>query len=192
MAPSDPPLDPPLPLTLYHLLEVSQRQWWRCHSLVQCHTLYTFCLLNSMYCDSNCLQWKSSYICAHSMAVSDVNGDLSSFLKWYIATNQQPHITSLAMHALPASQGCKGGVLMKKHMKSTLPEVTVQTSSWNCWCFDKWTFNPWWNAIFWPSSYCQQCPINSLPYWHMLFVSFVDTNTECHYPSTNASASASQ
>ena len=70
-------------------------------------------------CDSNCLQWKSSQICSHVVAVSDKLGELSSFLKWFINTKQQPNVTSLAMHGLPAGRGRKGGVPKRKRRSAS-------------------------------------------------------------------------
>lgn len=61
-------------------------------------------------CDGSCLQWKSSQICSHTLAVSGKNGDLESFLCWYNRTNQQPNITTLSMQGLPKGRGRKGGV----------------------------------------------------------------------------------
>ena len=76
-------------------------------------------------CDNNCLQWKSSQICAHSIAVSETNGDLRSFLDWYIVTNQQPNFTSLAIHGLPAGRGRKGGIPKRQRSKTPHTDVTV-------------------------------------------------------------------
>ena len=51
-------------------------------------------------CDDNCLQWKSSRICSHTVAVAEKNHDLVSFLQWYNASNQEPNITTLSMSGL--------------------------------------------------------------------------------------------
>ena len=61
-------------------------------------------------CDSTCLQWKSSQICSHSVAVAAINGDLEAFVKWYVGTHQLPNFTTLATHGLPAGRGRKGGI----------------------------------------------------------------------------------
>lgn len=66
-------------------------------------------------CDDNCLQWKSSQICSHVVAVSEKLGELSSFLKWFISTKQQPNV---AMHGLPAGSGRKGNVPKRKRSKT--------------------------------------------------------------------------
>ena len=35
-------------------------------------------------CDSRCLNWMSSAICSHTLAVAQLNSDLIVFLQWYI------------------------------------------------------------------------------------------------------------
>ena len=82
---------------------------------------YVRCLQSAHYvCDNNCLQWKSAQICSHVIAVSEKNGQLHSFLEWYKKTEQQPNITSLAVHGLPAGRGHKGGI-PKKQRSTTRP-----------------------------------------------------------------------
>ena len=72
-------------------------------------------------CDDNCLQWKSSKICSHVIAVSDRNGELGLFLDWYNGTNQQPNITTLSMQGLPKGRGRKGGVPKRQRSKTSVP-----------------------------------------------------------------------
>ena len=55
-------------------------------------------------------------ICSHVVAVSDKLGELSSFLKWFINTKQQPNV---AMHGLSAGRGRKGGVPKRKRSRTT-------------------------------------------------------------------------
>ena len=79
-------------------------------------------------CDHGCLPWKSSKICAHTVAVAEKNGELLTFLQWYIRTNQEPNITSLAMSGLPSGRGRKGGVPKRKRSVADgkrQPEVVV-------------------------------------------------------------------
>lgn len=79
---------------------------------------YVRALASGQYvCDNSCLQWKSSQICSHTVAVSERNGDLQSFLDWYIVTKQTPNYTSLAIHGLPAGRGRKGGVPKRQRSK---------------------------------------------------------------------------
>jgi len=41
---------------------------------------------------------------------SGLNGDLESFLAWYVSTNQGTNLTALASHGLPSGRGRKGGI----------------------------------------------------------------------------------
>ena len=50
--------------------------------------------------------------------MSEKNGDLQSFLDWYVATKQKPNYTSLAIHGLPAGRGRKGGVPKRQRSKA--------------------------------------------------------------------------
>ena len=86
------------------------------------------CLSSGQYvCDNSCMQWKSSNLCSHVIAVAELNGELGVFLQWYKATNQQPNITSLAMINLPAGRGRKGGIPKRKgrNVQSAVPEVFI-------------------------------------------------------------------
>ena len=76
-------------------------------------------------CDSNCLQWKSAQICSHIIAVAEKNSELHSFLEWYNTTKQQPNITTLAVHGLPAGRGRKGGIPKRQRSKSVNAQDTV-------------------------------------------------------------------
>lgn len=49
--------------------------------------------------------------------MSERNGDLQSFLDWYVATRQKPNYTSLAIHGLPAGRGRKGGTPKRQRSK---------------------------------------------------------------------------
>ena len=72
-------------------------------------------------CDNGCVQGKSE-ICSHTIAVAKKNGDLYTFLQWYIRANQEPNITSLAMGGLPSGWGHKGGI--PKHKRSSASQKT--------------------------------------------------------------------
>ena len=76
-------------------------------------------------CDSNCLQWKSAQICSHIIAVAEKNSELHSFLEWYNTTKQQPNITTLAVHGLPAGRGRKGGIPKRQRSKLVNAQDTV-------------------------------------------------------------------
>ncbi len=79
---------------------------------------------NGQYsCDTNCLQWKSSHICAHTVAVAEKNCELAQFLQWYVCSN----ITTIGMSSgLPSGRGRKGGVPKWKRVRSEqTPELVV-------------------------------------------------------------------
>lgn len=58
----------------------------------------------------SCIQWKSSQICSHTLAVAESNEDLCSFLEWYNETQQHANLRILAVSELPSRRGQKGGV----------------------------------------------------------------------------------
>ena len=62
---------------------------------------------NRYICDSDCLAYKSSKICAHSVAVAQKNDHLESFLKWFKSQKPQLNLTKLAESGKPTS-GKKG------------------------------------------------------------------------------------
>lgn len=78
-------------------------------------------------CDSRCINWASSGICSHSLAVAEVNNDLHGFLLWYNNSTVQPNITTLAMSGLPSGRGRKGGVPPRRRSRKvvTTPEVST-------------------------------------------------------------------
>ena len=69
--------------------------------------------------DSHCLQWMSSQICSHTLAEAEHNGDLVSFLQWYINSGQTPNISTLALSGLPRGRGQKGGKPKRQRSKVT-------------------------------------------------------------------------
>ena len=70
-------------------------------------------------CDSACVQWNSSKICSHTLAVAETNGELKDFLQWYSTSRVSPNITNLAMEGLPKGRaGQKGGRAKRKRTRS--------------------------------------------------------------------------
>ena len=66
---------------------------------------YVHCLPSGQYlCDHTCLQWKSSSLCSHTVAVAGLNGDLESFVAWYVGTKQGTNLTALAVPPRPRSK----------------------------------------------------------------------------------------
>lgn len=73
-------------------------------------------------CESHCIQWMSSQICSHTLAVAEHNGDLMNFLQWYIKSGQNPNISALGLSGLPRGRGQKGG--KPKRQRSKVPPTT--------------------------------------------------------------------
>jgi hypothetical protein len=74
-------------------------------------------------CDSNCIQWLSSQICSHCLAVAPKNGDLPLFLEWYTSKAENPNITTLSMKGLPSVRGRKGGKVTKPKNRKEVPPI---------------------------------------------------------------------
>lgn len=89
--------------------------------------LVTKCSSGQYKCDSKCLNWSSSQLCSHSIAVAELNSDLLSFLSWYNASSVQPNITTVAMAGLPVGRGRKGGTkrTRSRTTERKAPEVYV-------------------------------------------------------------------
>ena len=75
----------------------------------------------SFCCDSNCVNWKSLGICAHSVAVAEINGKLLQFIS--LCKKKKPNLTSLLTTDLPKCLGRKGATPPHKR-KSKEPVVT--------------------------------------------------------------------
>ena len=65
-------------------------------------------------CDSHCVQWKSSQICAHTVAVSNIHGCLREFLNWYVKCSPKPNFTALGMSGMPSGRGKKNQQTRKR------------------------------------------------------------------------------
>ena len=72
-------------------------------------------------CDKNCLQWMSSQICSHTLAVAEENRELLKFLEWYVKQGQGPNLSSLGLSGLPKGRGQKGGNPKRQRARSTTP-----------------------------------------------------------------------
>lgn len=80
--------------------------------------LVTRCASGQYKCDSKCLNWVSSSLCSHSIAVAELNKDLPLFLKWYNQSPTQPNITTVAMSGLPSGRGRKGGTCKRSRSRT--------------------------------------------------------------------------
>ena len=61
-------------------------------------------------CDSNCPSWKSVGMCAHSVAVAQVNGKLDELVSIVKKKKKNPNVTALVTSTMPKGRGRKGGV----------------------------------------------------------------------------------
>ena len=66
-------------------------------------------------------------ICSRTLAVTQLNNDLTLFLQWYNSSNNMPNITSLAMSGLPTRRGRKGGVAKRfwDRQEKKTPKLSV-------------------------------------------------------------------
>lgn len=79
------------------------------------------------YCDKNCIQWCSSKICSHTLVSAEVNGELQTFLQWYLDSCQEPNITKLANFGPPAGRGRKGGMAKRKRSRAVASSSAIVT-----------------------------------------------------------------
>ena len=78
-------------------------------------------------CDSACLQWASSHICSHTIAVAEYNKELDSFLHWFVKYAESPKISVLAMSGLPHGRGKKGGKPKRQCKRQLMPPADSQS-----------------------------------------------------------------
>ena len=79
-------------------------------------------LLDHWYvCDSNCLQWFSSQICSHTVAVAECNSELVDFLDRYVRSGHTPNLSSVAFCGMPRGRGQKGGRPKRQRTRKNLP-----------------------------------------------------------------------
>ena len=78
-------------------------------------------------CDANCPQWVSGNICAHTVAVAQLNNSLRKFLDWYASSAVQPNLTTLAMTGMPPGRGRKGNKAprSRKVTRTASPDTIV-------------------------------------------------------------------
>ena len=78
-------------------------------------------------CDYKCINWATSGVYSHSIAVAELNHDLDKSLLWYNSGAPEPNITSLAFTGLPSGRGTKGGTARQKCiMKGKTPIECVK------------------------------------------------------------------
>lgn len=78
-------------------------------------------------CDKNCPHWLASQICSHTLACAQRNGDLASFLHWYVQYAENPNISTLAMSGLSSGRGRKPGKAKRQRSRKETPLVDNYT-----------------------------------------------------------------
>lgn len=78
-------------------------------------------------CDSACLQWASSHICSHTIAVVEYNKELDSFLHWFVKYAESPNISVLVMSGLPHGHGKKRGKPKRQRKRQLMPPADSQS-----------------------------------------------------------------
>ena len=77
-------------------------------------------------CDNSCQQWLSSQLCSHTVAVAEHNGDLLSFLQWYITFARNPNMSTLAMIGLPHGRGRRAKRQRNRTCNPPVDDTTVR------------------------------------------------------------------
>jgi len=78
-------------------------------------------------CDSKCPMFSTYKLCAHTIAVAEVNGRLHEFTQWLIKQKCTPNYSKLALHGLPRGAGEKGGGTQKKNSTKRKTNATAKT-----------------------------------------------------------------
>jgi hypothetical protein len=60
-------------------------------------------------CDKVCGNRNSLSICSHTVAVAEINGDLSKFVAWFVKVKKKPSVSKLLLTGMPKGRGRKGG-----------------------------------------------------------------------------------
>jgi hypothetical protein len=77
-------------------------------------------------CDKACGNWNSLSICSHTVAVAEMNGDLSKFVSWFVKAKKKPSVSKLVLTGMPKGRGRKGG--KQPQSKKKVPAVQTRTS----------------------------------------------------------------
>ena len=79
---------------------------------------------NGQYdCDKTCGNWNSTRVCSHTLAVAEVNGDLSVFVSWFVKSKKKPSLTNLVVTGMPDGRGKKGGRSAQRKKKTVPPKT---------------------------------------------------------------------
>ena len=75
-------------------------------------------------CDCDCPNWQSLYLCSHTVAIAEKEGQLQAFVQWYKKSRAKPSLTKLITTTMPKGRGCKGGIAPPKKRKLSGSIVT--------------------------------------------------------------------
>lgn len=90
----------------------------------------TSCKDGKFKCDSDCVKFRSLGICTHSVAVAEINRQLSEFVTAFKKTMKKPNFTRLATHGMPSGRGKKGTQPPRKRKRNISPNLkSVQIAS---------------------------------------------------------------
>ena len=85
---------------------------------------------NGQYiCDKTCGNWNSTRVCSHTLAVAEVNGDLSDFVSWLVKSKKQPSLTKPLITGMPDGRGNKGGKSSQRKKKTVPPKMRTPITS---------------------------------------------------------------
>ena len=73
--------------------------------------------------DKACGNWNSLSMCSHTVAVAEVNGELSKFVAWFVKAKKKASVSKLVLTGMPEGRGRKGG----KRPQSKNKGLAVQT-----------------------------------------------------------------
>ena len=80
-------------------------------------------------CDSSCVQWQSSHICSHTVAVSNLHGCLQEFIQWYVECCPNPNFTALGMSGMPSGRGKKKNQQTRNVTSSATTDIVMSSQS---------------------------------------------------------------
>ena len=79
--------------------------------------LVVACKGGQFKCDDECLNFKLTGICSHTVAVAHLNNSLQQFISWFTKAKKKPNFTKVAVHDMPAGRGRKGTQAPRKRKK---------------------------------------------------------------------------
>ena len=75
-------------------------------------------------CDKGCGNWNSLSICSHTVAVAEINGELSKYISWFVKAKKKPSVTKLVTTGMPDGRGRKGGKVAQRKKTVTVTSRT--------------------------------------------------------------------